>query len=478
MFGGALRQGPLISSASAMMVYGIGGPAWNPPSLELNHRADFRPYELGPGDHEGGVLIRRVHQSFALKAGSLLLTGPIMLREIQFVNLMGSWILSQLPGSQLMDRSAMWPGDNRHSSKQNAMFAPILNRIIPTFCLATWMAGTGAVAGNPPVLDLGVYAGFTITGAVGTVYSIEYVPDLGQTNDPSAWQCLEFLRLPASPSMWADRSAPAAIKRAYRVLEFSAPTNLVFIPPGGFRMGSPTNEMDRFEPEGPQTEVTISRGFWMGKYEVTQGEYEAVMGSNPSTFNGLRMNWPEPGTNTDFGIDLNRPVETVTWFDATNYCGRLTDRDRAAGRIPAGTAYRLPTEAEWEYACRAGASTRFCYGDDLDQTNLTNFAWYSVNSGHITHPVGQKLPNLWGLHDMLGNVKEWCQDWWADRLPGGSVLDPQGPASGSFRVIRGNYWNQWLALPTLSRSAFRSNNPARIPIVSIGFRVVLAPAQP
>ena len=112
-------------------------------------------------------------------------------------------------------------------------------------------------------------------------------------------------------------------------------------------------------------------------------------------------------------------METVSWYDATNYCGELTERERAAGRIATNSVYRLPTEAEWEYACRAGTSTRFSYGDDPGYTNLTNYAWYGDNSGGTTHPVGQKLPNPWGLYDMHGNVWEWCQDWWSDTYPGG-----------------------------------------------------------
>src|SRR5207248_1599158 len=146
--------------------------------------------------------------------------------------------------------------------------------------------------------------------------------------------------------------------------------NLVFIPPGTFRMGSPTNGVDHFVDEDPQTAVTISRGLWMGKYEVTQAEYLAVMGSNPSYFTG----------------DNNRPVAGVSWYDATSYCATLTQSERAAGRIPTNCIYRLPTEAEWEYACRAWTSTRFSYGDDPVYTNLTNYAWYADNT---THPVGQ-----------------------------------------------------------------------------------------
>ena len=182
----------------------------------------------------------------------------------------------------------------------------------------------------------------------------------------------------------------------------------------------------------------------MGKYEVTQGEYLAVMGSNPSYF--------QPPNAT---ADTNRPVEWVTWYDATNYCSQLTQRERLAGRIGTNSVYRLPTEAEWEYACRGWTSTRFSYGDDLGYTNLTNYAWYGDNSGGTTHPVGQKLPNPWGLYDMHGNVWEWCQDRYGD-YPGGIALDPQGPATGSYRVIRGGGWLYWRGIARYCRSALRS----------------------
>jgi formylglycine-generating enzyme required for sulfatase activity len=324
------------------------------------------------------------------------------------------------------------------------------------------------------VLDIQLYAGVTITGAVGTVYSIEYVTDLAQTNNASAWRCLEFLQQPASPYLWADKSASATGRRFYRAVVFAAPTNLVFIPPGTFRMGSPTNEMDRYESEAPQTAVTISRGFWMGKYEVTQGEYLAVMGSNPSFFNGVR-DWPEAGT--DYGTDLSRPVERVSWDDATNYCATLTQRERAAGRISINSVYRVPTEAEWEYACRGWTSTRFSYGDDPGYTNLTNYAWYTANSGGTTHPVGQKLANPWGLYDMHGNVWEWCQDWF-DVYPGGIAIDPQGPATGSDRVYRGGSWYDWVDGGGGCRSALRYYGDPGHLFPGFGFRVLLAPGQP
>ncbi len=307
-------------------------------------------------------------------------------------------------------------------------------------------------------LHIKVYAELSITGAVGTVYSVEYVPDIAQTNNPSAWRCLEFLQLPASPYLWADKSAPATGNRFYRAVAMDAPTNTVFIPPGTFRMGSPTNEVDRDVKEGPQTAVTISRGCWMARYEVTQGEYLAVMGSNPSYFTG----------------DPNRPVEQVTWYNATNYCADLTQRERLAGRVATNAIYRLPTEAEWEYACRGWTSTRFSYGDDIGYTNLANYAWSVDNSGETTHPVGQKLPNPWGLYDMHGNVWEWCQDWYG-AYPGGIAVDPRGPATGSLRVIRGGGWS---GNAGYCRSAFRYFNWPGGRDDFIGFRVVLAPGKP
>jgi formylglycine-generating enzyme required for sulfatase activity len=326
--------------------------------------------------------------------------------------------------------------------------------------------GPGASAQTPAGLEIQVYAGLSITGAVGTVYSMEYITDLAQTNDASAWRCLECLQLPASSYLWADKSSPATSKRFYRAVVIEAPTNMVFIPPGTFRMGSPTNELDRWDGEGPQTAVTISRGFMMGKYEVTQGEYLAVTGGNPSYFNGVQ-------SGTDYGVDLARPVERVSWNDATSYCATLTQQERAAGRITASSVYRLPTEAEWEHACRAWTSTRFSYGDDSGYTNLANYAYY-VRTGGGTYPVGQKLPNPWGLHDMHGNVLEWCQDWYGN-YAGGIAVDPQSPAAGSYRVIRGGCWH---GLATTCRSAHRTHCTPNGRVYDIGFRVVLAPGQP
>ena len=217
-------------------------------------------------------------------------------------------------------------------------------------------------------------------------------------------------------------------------------------------------EQDRSINEGPQTTVTLTRGFWIGKFEVTQGEYLALTGENPSNFPG----------------DLNRPVSSVTWFDATNYCWKLTQRELTAGRIPPGSQYRLPTEAEWECAARAGTTTRFSYGDDApNYTSLTNYAWF-LDLGHpdlTVHPVGQKLPNPWGLYDMAGNVWEWCQDWYGDQA-GGVQTDPQGPTSNAqgLKVMRGGAYDYD---NSSCRSASRFFRFANWPDSDAGFCVVL-----
>jgi formylglycine-generating enzyme required for sulfatase activity len=322
-------------------------------------------------------------------------------------------------------------------------------RCLTALYLGVWAFGPNAAA-QPAQVSVQTYAGLTLTGTVGTVYSIEYLTDLSQT---STWRCLEFLQPPATNYLWFDSSTPVSVRRFYRAVRTQIPTNMVFIPPGTFRMGSPTNEVDRSSDEGPQTAVIISRGFWMGQYLVTQGEYLALMGTNPSSFTG----------------DLSRPVETLTWYDATNYCWALTQQERSAALIPTNSIYRLPTEAEWEYACRAWTSTRFGYGDDPGYLNLTNYAWFGGDSSG-TQPVGQKLPNLWGLYDMHGNASGWCQDWYGP-YAGGIALDPQGPATGIRRVYRGG---NWALAPWYCHSATREQTGPETKGPYFGLRVVLA----
>src|SRR6266699_1820647 len=197
--------------------------------------------------------------------------------------------------------------------------------------------------------------------------------------------------------------------------------------------------------------VTITRDFWIGKYEVTQGEFVAVLGRNPSHFPG----------------DPNRPVEKVTFVDATAYCSAVTQREREAGRLPTGYEYRLPSEAEWEYACRAGTTNLFSVGDDPGVAD--QFAWTAENSEATTHPVGLKRPNPWGLYDMQGNVWEWCLDWF-EPYPAAALTDPAGPASSKFKVFRGGGWNQEIEY---ARSANRFMMSPSNGIYFVGFRLAL-----
>ena len=186
----------------------------------------------------------------------------------------------------------------------------------------------------------------------------------------------------------------------------------VHIPAGSFTMGTPDNEPGRNSDESPVHKVTISNPFYIGKYEVTQAQYVALMGNNPSKFKGK-----------------NLPVDSVTWLEAMNFCKKLSEMT--------GHKYRLPTEAEWEYACRANTTTTFYWGDNMDDS----FAWYKENSEETTHPGGMKKPNPWGLYDICGNIEEWCCDWYSRTYESKEhVTDPQGPDSGELRVRRGGCW--------------------------------------
>jgi formylglycine-generating enzyme required for sulfatase activity len=359
-------------------------------------------------------------------------------------------------------------------------------RSIPYLVSAALLCSVSAqcVAQAPPGLRIGSYAGLTITGSVGTVYTVQSNTNLAQ---PEGWQGAGIVQLPSSPYLWVDAAAPLG-QRFYRAVE--GPTNLAWIPPGTFTMGSPSTEVERYYWEGPQTVVTLTRGFFMGKYEVTQGEYLTVIGSNPSYFRNGVDGTNHYGTGNMITDELRHPVELVSWNDATNYCARLTRRERVAGRLPAGWVYRLPTEAEWEYGCRGGTTSAFHYGPALRSGMANFYAHFEYDSSlgttdkldgiflGRTTVVGSYEANGWGLYDMHGNVWEWCSDASdGSGLPGGRVIDPQGPATGPARVIRGGsyYGRAWGC-----RSANRYNDFISYPGIrsdTVGFRVVLASGQ-
>ena len=242
--------------------------------------------------------------------------------------------------------------------------------------------------------------------------------------------------------------------------------SIVLIPAGTFQMGN-TGAYSGSPLELPVHTVTISKAFYMSKYEVTQSQYQAVMGTNPSNFK-----------------DENLPVERVTWYDAVSFCNALSQLE---GLTPCYTingtnvtcnwdanGYRLPTEAEWEYACKAGTSTDFYSGSLTNENctpidaNLDNIAWYCGNANNTAHPVGQKQPNAFGLFDMSGNVWEWCWDWYSS-YSSTAVTDPIGAYTGSYRVFRGGSCGY---TPYSCRSANRGNYPPSFNDHYMGFRVV------
>jgi formylglycine-generating enzyme required for sulfatase activity len=204
------------------------------------------------------------------------------------------------------------------------------------------------------------------------------------------------------------------------------------IPAGSFQMGSPENEEGRERGEGPQRRVTISNPFLMGKFEITHAQWKAVTGK-------IRNYAGFDGSNYD------APMQTTSW----NECKAFVDKVNGLGI----GRFRLPTEAEWEYACRAGTTTRYFWGEDSDLTGIDQYAWYDENSNGEAHDAGEKKPNPWGLYDMAGNVYEWCQDWYGP-YPSEAETDPKGPATGSAKVFRGG---EWFNPAENCRSAFRGS---------------------
>ncbi len=238
------------------------------------------------------------------------------------------------------------------------------------------------------------------------------------------------------------------------VITNSVGMKLKLIKAGEFMMGSslsPEEIAKRYgekalwyDWEKPVHKVKITRPFYIGVYEVTRAQYEKIMGKNPSKSKGP-----------------NRPVDSITWDDAVLFCKKLSEKE--------GVEYRLPTEAEWEYACRAGTRTKYYWGDEMDG----RYAWYNINSERKTHDVGHKKPNAWGLYDMSGNVFERCSDWFArDYYDNSPEKDPQGPKDGKFRVLRGGSWDLNQAF---CRSEDRVGNIPGRTWGMIGFRIVRAP---
>ncbi len=269
---------------------------------------------------------------------------------------------------------------------------------------------------------------------------------------------------------WAQETAAAKDK----TITNSIGMKLVLIPAGEFQMGASENDPVAMVGEKPQHRVRITRPFYLGTYEVTQAQYLAVMGTNPSWYSAKGGGSKEvAGQSTD-----QHPVEYLSWYDALKFCNTLSEKEGLkpfyaiagdAARVPdwSGPGYRLPTEAEWEYACRAGTRTLFPSGDD--PAVLGEYAWYRDNAQNMTHPVGLKRPNALGLYDMLGNASEWCWDGYDQFYYANTpVDDPRGPASAGGRVFRGGSWlNDARILRSACRNRFASQGQGSI----LGYRI-------
>jgi formylglycine-generating enzyme required for sulfatase activity len=351
-----------------------------------------------------------------------------------------------------------------------------LTKLLWFSLLSCLISSQPSLAQNVTSLNLQITNGeaaLTISGISSNACTIQYTTNLTGVNP---WHYLTYFQATNDPTLFPDTNQLAAVSFFYRVFAGQLPanvvpvTNMVWISPGSFTMGSPTNEADRVSDE-TQYPVTLTQGFYMGQFLVTQGDYLSLMQTNPSYYN----------TNDE---NLSLPVETVSWNDATNYCAQLTQQETTAGRLPAGWAYRLPTEAEWEYACRAGTITPFYYGNQL-LSGMANFdgQWeYYSPTGSTNDPsgiftdqttiVGSYEPNAWGLFDMCGNVLEWCQDWYGP-YPVGNSVDPIGAATGSAKVLRGG---SYFHLAQYCRSAQRFSSGPTTSFANAGFRIVLAPS--
>jgi formylglycine-generating enzyme required for sulfatase activity len=313
----------------------------------------------------------------------------------------------------------------------------------------------------------GGQAHISLTSDPGSPCQVQFATNLAAG---TRWFALSNFTLRNNPTIVLDPVGLTNGPRFYRAM-IAGVSNVAWVTPGTFIMGSPTNELQRGTDE-VQHSVTLSKGFYVSQTLVTQGQYLSLMNTNPSYFT------PSNG----FSLDLNRPVEQVSWVDATNYCNLLTQQEKAAGRIFTNWAYRLPTESEWEFACRAGTTNAFYYGPDLHSGMANFFGQYEYVSGTgtVLNPSGQYLgrtstvasyqPNAVGLYDMAGNLREWCQDWYGN-YPTNAVTDPPGATNGTVRVYRGGAFNDEAKD---CRSARRDSEAPSARFNTIGFRVVLS----
>jgi len=306
---------------------------------------------------------------------------------------------------------------------------------------------TTITAVTPPSKSLGA-KDVVVTTTAGTATLVG-----GFTYAQIEWgTVIEMLPDPAVVTNAGLRAAIIATGLPWRVRDNASQIEMLLVPPGTFMMGcSPSLQNGCESNENPVHQVTLTQAYYLGRYEVTQAQWTAVMGSNPSGFQSASAQVPAAQ------VPL-RPVEKVSWNMIQGF--------------ETATGLRLPTEAEWEYACRAGTTTAFNNGSNDDAT-LGTLAWFNANAGSQTRPVGQKLANALGLHDMHGNVWEWVEDWYGSNYYAQSpAVDPPGPISGSGRVLRGGGWYD---VSFFCRASYRNDGDPGLDVNNIGFRVARTP---
>ena len=296
----------------------------------------------------------------------------------------------------------------------------------------------------------------------GNELVINYTEALYQSEDAVRWEKVENAVNPYKIMMgqknlyFCSKKEPVN-KNFTLFLSDVASLNMIWVEPGSFGMGSPENEIGRSNDEKLH-QVILTKGYWLGMSEVTQGQYKTVTGENPSGTQGMEL-----------------PVEKVTWFEAISFCTKINELEKIAGRLPEGYEYSLPTEAQWEYACRAGTSTPLNSGKELSPNNMDEVGWYQGNSYLQTHPVETKQKNFWGFYDMHGNAWEWCRDWYSSTYYEDAVMvDPKGPETGARRVLRGGSWSESMEdCRSAVRYYFNPNERANY----AGFRLALVPVE-
>ncbi|MDI1337982.1 MAG: SUMF1/EgtB/PvdO family nonheme iron enzyme, partial [Lacunisphaera sp.] len=373
----------------------------------------------------GGLVVRTNPAGAEVRVGALALDkSPLTLKDQK---------LGKYPVRVRLEGYEEWTGEVEVKENDFADLDVTLVRSMGTLVITSSPAGAailqdGKEIGRTPYNNRTQLGSYRFTLQQKGYKSVEVSGEVARNTELRLTAELEKFRGPETGQAWTIPDLSLVMQP---------------IAPGTFQMGSANGDAN----EKPVTQVPLTKAYWLGKTEVTQAQWAALMGSNPSEFKGD-----------------DRPVEQVSWDEAMEYCRKLSARERAAGRLPEGYGYTLPTEAQWEYACRSGTT-----GDYAG--NLDAMGWYESNSGKTTHAVGQKQANAWGLADMHGNVWEWCADWYRDHLAGGSVPDPTGAASGAFRVFRGGSWGD---SANDCRSAGRGGDEPGLRFTFLGFRLALS----